>query len=282
MKIQSIFAILSTSLFFTQIVAQESLLGFDDFIEQHQGLDNAAGEIVPLKISEIERKINFFVEEKFPDLLENIDNVLWDSYNTSTTNSYKTHYHTFVAVVKIVNNLELKFFEVIYYPHTKTVKSEYDWSEEQKEFVFDSTLEEREEAKPDLLKLDISNASSPPSLIDFIDTHAGFSKLKAKKNQGQNDFVPLDVKKINGMVGQYVSSAYPNVEYTRNIIWKSYETYVSPYSRHHFHVFIAQVKVAGFRRVKYLQVFYNPLTNVINGDFQWNDDQEKFKRPKRE
>tara|TARA_B100000767_G_scaffold121000_1_gene115398 strand:- start:17940 stop:18797 length:858 start_codon:yes stop_codon:yes gene_type:complete len=279
MKIQYLLAILSTSLFFTQIVAQESNLEFDDFIEQHQGLDNKSGEIIPIGISEIERKINFFIEEKFPDLLENIDNILWDSYDTYSTNSNITHYHTFVAVLKIVNNLDLKFYEIIYYPHTKTVKSEYDWSEEQKGFVFDPSLEAREGAKPDLLKLDISIVSSSPSLADFNDTHNGFSKLKLEKNKGQNNFVPLDIKKINEMVSKYINSTYPEVQYTRNIIWKSYQTYVSPYSRYHFHVFIAQVKVVGFRRVKYLEVFYNPLTNVINGDFEWNGEQEKFMRP---
>ena len=282
MKIHYLIALLSTPFFFTQIVAQEGSVKFDDFIEQHQGLNNDTGELIPIGISGIERKINFFIEEKFPDLLENIDNVLWDSYNTHTTNSYKIHNHSFIAVLKIVDNLELKFYEVIYDPFTNSVRSEYDWSSEKNEFVFDPSLEARENGKPDLIKLDIANAPSPPSLTDFIDTHKGFYKLKSEKNRGENNFVPLDIKSINEMVKQYVASNYPNVQYTRNIIWKSYLTFISPYSSHHYHVFIAQVKVKGVRSVKYLEVFYNPFSNMIRGDFEWNAEQEKFKRPKKE
>ena len=282
MKTHYLIALLSASFFFTQIVAQEDSVKFDDLIEQHQGLDNETGELVPIGISKIERKINFFIEEKFPDLLENIDNVLWDSYDTRTTNSYKIHHHTFVAVLKIVDQLELKFYEVIYDPHTNSVRSEYDWSKEKNEFVFDPSLEKRENGKPDLIKLDIANVPSPPSLTDFIDTHNGFSKLKSEKNRGENNFVPLNIKSINEMVTQYVASNYPNAQYTRNIIWKSYSTFISPYSSHHYHVFIAQVKVKGVRSVKYLEVFYNPFSNMIRGDYQWDDELQKFKRPEKE
>ena len=69
------------------------------------------------------------------------------------------------------------------------------------------------------------------------------------------------------------------MEYTRNIVWKSYSTFISPYSSHHFHVFLVQVKVKGIRSIKYLEVFYNPLTNVTKGDFRWEEENEKFARP---
>ena len=282
MKIRCLIAFVSILLFFNHVVAQEKILEFDDFIEQHNGLDNSSGELVPIRISEIERKINFFIEEKFPDLLEHIDNVLWDSYDTYTTNSYKNHHHTFIAVLKIVNIEELKFYEVIYDPHTQNVRSEYNWSEEKNEFVFDPSLELREKGKPDLLKLEIANVSSSPSLSDFIETHLGFIKLKSEKNRGENNFVPLNIQSINQITSQFIKSTYPNVEYTRNIIWKSYSTFISPYSKHHFHIFIAQVKVKGVRPVKYLEVFYNPHTNTIKGDYEWDDQQEKFKRPMNE
>ena len=109
--------------------------------------------------------------------------------------------------------------------------------------------------------------------------HEGFIRLKEEKNRGENNFVPIDVKEINQKVTQYVATTYPNVQYTRNIVWKSYATFISPHSSHHFHIFLAQVKVSGVRTVKYLEVFFNPLTGTIKGDFQWDDEKEKFLRP---
>ena len=279
MKTSYLFAVLTAMLFSVQIKAQKPIVEFENFIEQHQGLDNVSGELVPIGISEIEMKINFFIEEKFPDLVELIDNVIWDSYSTYTTHSYKNHNHKFVAVLKIKGEEESKFYEVIYDPNSHTVKSEYDWNEEELDFVFDPTLEEREKGKPDLLKQEIANQPNPPGLNDFITTHEGFIRLKQEKNRGENNFVPLDVKGINQMVSQYVAATYSNVQYTRNIVWKAYETFISPYSSHHFHVFLVQVKVKGVRSIKYLQVFYNPLTNVVKGDFQWDEEKEKFARP---
>lgn len=279
MRTSNLLTLLSMIFFSSQLIAQQSIVDFDHFIEQHQGLDNASGELVPIGISEIEMKINFFIEEKFPDLVEKIDNILWDSYETFTTHSYKNHNHKFVVVLKIKGKEETKFYEVIYDSNLKTVKSEFEWNEEKQEFIFNPALEERERGKPDLIALEISNPTTPPGLNKFIETHQGFIRLKQEKNRGENNFVPIDVKVINQKVNQYVAATYPNVQYTRNIVWKSYATFISPYSSHHFHVFLAQVKVSGVRTVKYLEVFFNPSTNTIKGDFQWDDEKEKFARP---
>ena len=279
MRTFNLLTLLSVVFFSCHVTAQQSIVDFDHFIEQHQGLDNITGELVPIGISEIEMKINFFIEEKFPDLVDKIDNILWDSYETYTTHSYKNHNHKFVVVLKIKGEEEPKFYEVIYDPNLKTVKSEFEWNEEKQDFIFDPALEERERGKPDLVALEISNPTTPPGLNTFIDTHEGFIRLIQEKNRGENNFVPIDVKVINQKVNQYVAATYPNVQYTRNIVWKSYATFISPYSSHHFHVFLAQVKVSGVRTVKYLEVFFNPLTNTVKGDFQWDDEKEKFTRP---
>ena len=279
MRTFNLLTLLSVVFFSCHVSAQQSIVDFDHFIEQHQGLDNTTGELVPIGISEIEMKINFFIEEKFPDLVDRIDNILWDSYETYTTHSYKNHNHKFVVVLKIKGEEEPKFYEVIYDPNLKTVKSEFEWNEEKQDFIFDPALEERERGKPDLVALEISNPTTPPGLNTFIDTHEGFIRLIQEKNRGENNFVPIDVKVINQKVNQYVAATYPNVQYTRNIVWKSYATFISPYSSHHFHVFLAQVKVSGVRTVKYLEVFFNPLTNTVKGDFQWDDEKEKFTRP---
>lgn len=279
MRTFNLLTLLSVVFFSCHVTAQQSIVDFGHFIEQHQGLDNTTGELVPIGISEIEMKINFFIEEKFPDLVDKIDNILWDSYETYTTHSYKNHNHKFVVVLKIKGEEESKFYEVIYDPNLKTVKSEFEWNEEKQDFIFDPALEERERGKPDLVALEISNPTTPPGLNTFIDTHEGFIRLIQEKNRGENNFVPIDVKVINQKVNQYVAATYPNVQYTRNIVWKSYATFISPYSSHHFHVFLAQVKVSGVRTVKYLEVFFNPLTNTVKGDFQWDDEKEKFTRP---
>ena len=279
MRTSNFLTLLCVVIFSSHLMAQQSIVNFSHFIEQHHGLDNASGELVPIGISEIEMKINFFVGEKFPDLVEKIDNILWDSYKTFTTHSYKNHNHKFVVVLKIKGEEEPKFYEVIYDPNLKSVKSEYGWDEEKKDFIFDPSLEERERGKPDLVALEISNPTTPPGINNFVEIHEGFIRLKDEKNRGENNFVPIDVKLINQKVKQYVAATYPNIQYTRNIVWKSYTTFISPYSSHHFHVFLAQVKVSGVRTVKYLEVFYNPLTGAIKGDFQWDDEKEKFARP---
>ena len=68
------------------------------------------------------------------------------------------------------------------------------------------------------------------------------------------------------------------MEYTRNVIWNSYNTFVSPFDRFHFHTFIAQVKVEGIDKLKYLEVFYNPVSDKIITDFKWIPEENQFNR----
>ena len=65
---------LLTSVCFSVHAQDNNEVIFEDFIEQHEGLDNSAGELIPIKIDEIERKIRFYIEEKFPKIVENTDN----------------------------------------------------------------------------------------------------------------------------------------------------------------------------------------------------------------
>jgi hypothetical protein len=53
---------------------------------------------------------------------------------------------------------------------------------------------------------------------------------------------------------------------------------LSPFDKYNFHVFIAQVKVQGINRLKYLEVFYNPVTEKITTDFEWITEDEEFFR----
>ena len=59
-------------------------------------------------------------------------------------------------------------------------------------------------------------------------------------------------------------------------MWDSYETYLSPYDRHHYHTFIAGVKVENISRMKYVNVNYYPDTQKINSSFQWDNELKDF------
>ena len=62
-KFRSLLLILVVFGLATPIAAQVQKVGIEDFIEQHQGFEeNADGEIIPINIKEINKKIRFFVE----------------------------------------------------------------------------------------------------------------------------------------------------------------------------------------------------------------------------
>lgn len=265
--------------FFTQGYAQDERVHIKDFIVEHRGLDNIQGEIVPINIDEIKKKINFFIDEKYPDVVKFTDNIIWDAYNTFTSHSYRRHYHSFIARV-IINELdEIRFIEVDYNPYSKTVTGPYVWSIYEEDFFIDPYYLERERRKPDLVALEIANQEQKPSLEDLIGEHANYVQMIEEKNNGQNELVPLNINRINKLIKTYVKDNYSNVDYTRNIIWNSYSTFISPYSKHHYHSFIAQVRVKGYRQRKYIEVFYNPVTQKISSDFKWDDEKGKFYRP---
>ena len=211
-------------------IAQNVDITFEDFIVEHEGLDNTAGELVPINIDEIERKIRFYIEEKFPKIVENTDNILWDAYTTFTSHANKMHKHLFIAQVKVKGELELKFIEIEYNPFSNEVEAYVFWSPEEKDFKFDDKFVKFQNSKADLVELKVANQNEQPGLSPFIQTHQGFIKLREEKNRGQNNSVPLEIKNINQLVVNFVQSNFDNVEYTRNVTWNSYSTYISPYS----------------------------------------------------
>jgi hypothetical protein len=138
--------------------AQEQQVTIEDFIEEHQGFEeNEAGEITPINIKEINKKIRFFVEERYPEIVEYTRNIIWDSYKTFLSPSNIYHYHTFIAQVK-VNDLErLKYVEVVYNPFIKKVKGDFEWIPEDEEFYLIDEKEEKKDNAPDLIELGVSN-----------------------------------------------------------------------------------------------------------------------------
>ena len=102
------------------VYAQQQRVKIEDFITEHEGFEeNEAGEITPINIKEINKIIRFFVEERYPEIVESTRNIIWDSYKTFLSPSDIYHYHTFIAQVKVKDLERLKYVEVIYDPFVK-------------------------------------------------------------------------------------------------------------------------------------------------------------------
>jgi hypothetical protein len=266
----------------TEVSAQQQRVKIEDFIIEHQGFEeNEAGEITPINIKEINKKIRFFVEERYPEIVEYTRNIIWDSYKTFLSPSDIYHYHTFIAQVKVNDLDRLKYVEVMYNPFTKKVKGDFEWIPEDEEFYLIDEKEEKKSNTADLIELGISNQEQKPGLGDFVSEHQGFLDVMERKNLKESEIVPINVIEINKAVRAFVKSTFGNVEYTRNIIWDSYTTFISPFDKFHHHNFIAQVKVKDVKRLKYLDVFYNPKTQKVTSDFVWIESDEEFFRLKK-
>ena len=280
----SVFSLfISLALFCTAFLsAQVQRVKIGDFITEHQGFEeNEAGEITPINIKEINKKIRFFVEERYPEIVEYTRNIIWDSYKTFLSPSDIYHYHTFIAQVKVNDLDRLKYVEVIYNPFIKKVKGDFEWIPEDEEFYLIDEKEEKKDNAADLNELGISNQEEKPGLQNFVSEHQGFLDVMERKNLKDSEIVPINVKEINKAIRAFVKSTFGNVEYTRNIIWDSYTSFISPFDKFHHHNFIAQVKVKGVKRLKYLEVFYNPKSEKVTSDFVWIESDEEFFRQKK-
>ena len=280
----SVFSLfISLALFCTAFLsAQVQRVKIEDFITEHQGFEeNEAGEITPINIKEINKKIRFFVEERYPEIVEYTRNIIWDSYKTFLSPSDIYHYHTFIAQVKVNDLDRLKYVEVIYNPFIKKVKGDFEWIPEDEEFYLIDEKEEMKDNAADLNELGISNQEEKPGLQNFVSEHQGFLDVMERKNLKDSEIVPINVKEINKAIRAFVKSTFGNVEYTRNIIWDSYTSFISPFDKFHHHNFIAQVKVKGVKRLKYLEVFYNPKSEKVTSDFVWIESDEEFFRQKK-
>ena len=251
----------------------------EDFVTQHNGFEeNEEGEINPINLKEINKRIRFFIEEKYPKIVDFTRNIIWDSYGTFLSPSDRYHSHTFIVQVKVKDVDRLKYLEVQYDPYEKKVTGNFQWIPEDEEFYLVDEQVEEQKLLPNLKELEISNHDKKPSLNDFLNEHQGFIDERDRLNLSENEIVPINVAKINKLIRSFNDANYSNVEYTRNIIWDSYTTFLSPFDKYNFHVFIAQVKVEGINRLKYLEVFYNPATEKITTDFEWIESDEEFFR----
>ena len=274
----SIFILLVTLMLKTAL-GQIVTVKIEDFVTQHNGFEeNEEGEINPINLKEINKRIRFFIEEKYPKIVDFTRNIIWDSYGTFLSPSDRYHSHTFIVQVKVKDVDRLKYLEVQYDPYEKKVTGNFQWIPEDEEFYLVDEQVEEQKLLPNLKELEISNHDKKPSLNDFLNEHQGFIDERDRLNLSENEIVPINVAKINKLIRSFNDTNYSNVEYTRNIIWDSYTTFLSPFDKYNFHVFIAQVKVEGINRLKYLEVFYNPATEKITTDFEWIESDEEFFR----
>jgi hypothetical protein len=140
----SLFLLLSTSIF----SQEEKAIVIEDFIQEHETLISYRGndgEIDWESKNEINKKIRFFIEEKYPNVLST-RNIMWDSYETYLSPYDRYHFHTFIAGVKVKDISRMKYVNVRYHPDTQKVNSTYVWDEEVQDFIeLDKEEEEEEE-----------------------------------------------------------------------------------------------------------------------------------------
>ena len=88
-----------------------------------------------------------------------------------------------------------------------------------------------------------------------------------------------DLSKINSLISEYLKKNYSNVEFVMNIVFDSYHTFISAYDKYHYYTFVVQVKLAGKSIPYFIEVFYNPKSEVVNSDFLWSNERDTFYRP---
>jgi len=259
--------------------AQLDPIKMEDFINQHNLFEqNDAGEVNSINDKEINKLIRFFIQRKYYGLVEFTRSIVWNSYETFISPTNRYHLSKFIIQVRVKNVEKLKYLEVFYNPHEKKVDSYFEWDPTDEEFNLNEKQVSFQKKIPDLKKLEISNQDKIPDINEFILQHQGFIDERVRLNLSEKEIVPINAAKINELIRSFNNSNFSNLEYTRNIIWNSYNTFVSPFDKYHFHTFIAQVKVEGIDRLKYFEVFYNPVSSKITTDFKWNEEQKDYLR----
>ena len=259
--------------------AQLSSIKIKDFIDQHNSFEqNDAGEVNAINDKEINKLIRFFIQEKFYGLVELTRSIVWDSYETFISPTKRNQLSKYIIQVKVKDVERLKYLEVLYNPHEKKVDTNFEWDSRDEEFNLLNEQALAQKKIPNLFKLEISNQDDIPNINEFILQHQVFIDEIERLNLSEKEIVPINAANINELIRSFNNSNFTNLEYTRNVIWNSYNTFVSPFDRYHFHTFIAQVKVEGIDRLKYLEVFYNPVNDKITSDFKWSDDKNEYLR----
>ena len=268
---------------FTSFAQEGEFMKIESFVYNTELLKkNEFGIIIPQFDRSLNDRIAFFIEETFQDIIEDSNNIIWQSYQTTTNPILKSHFMTFTVRVKIRNsnqNKEYRYLEIIYFPSTEILSTNYIWDANNRNFRLKDEELERRSYLPNLSDLKIENQTEKATIEDILveyqqllrginDNFIYFNK--AKENQ-------LNI--INSKISEFVLSKYSNVEFIMNIVFDSYHTFVSAYDKYHYYTFIAQVKLKGESVPYFIEIFYNPTNEIANSDFLWSPDRNTFLRP---
>lgn len=243
---------------------------------------NEMGIIIPQLDRNLNDRIEFFILETFDGVIEDSKNIIWQSYKTTTNPILKSHNMTFTVRVSIRNNnqnIEHRYIEVDYFPSTGDINTNYIWDRDKRNFRLSDQEKERRSYLPSLSNLKIENQSEKPSAEDILNEYKqllnGINENFIYFNKAKQD----DLSKINSLISEYLKKNYSNVEFVMNIVFDSYHTFISAYDKYHYYTFVVQVKLAGKSIPYFIEVFYNPKSEVVNSDFMWSNDRDTFYRP---
>ena len=243
---------------------------------------NEMGIIIPQLDRNLNDRIEFFILETFDGVIEDSKNIIWQSYETTTNPILKSHNMTFTVRVSIRNNnqnIEHRYIEVDYFPSTGDINTNYIWDRDKRNFRLSDQEKERRSYLPSLSNLKIENQSEKPSAEDILNEYKqllnGINDNFIYFNKAKQD----DLSKINSLISEYLKKNYSNVEFVMNIVFDSYHTFISAYDKYHYYTFVVQVKLAGKSIPYFIEVFYNPKSEVVNSDFMWSNDRDTFYRP---
>ena len=243
---------------------------------------NEMGIIIPQLDRNLNDRIEFFILETFDGVIEDSKNIIWQSYETTTNPILKSHNMTFTVRVSIRNNnqnIEHRYIEVDYFPSTGDINTNYIWDRDKRNFRLSDQEKERRSYLPSLSNLKIENQSEKPSAEDILNEYKqllnGINDNFIYFNKAKQD----DLSKINSLISEYLKNNYSNVEFVMNIVFDSYHTFISAYDKYHYYTFVVQVKLAGKSIPYFIEVFYNPKSEVVNSDFLWSNERDTFYRP---
>jgi hypothetical protein len=243
---------------------------------------NEKGVIIPQVDRSLNDRIEFFIEETFLGVVEASKNIIWQSYQTTTNPILKSHHMTFTVRVSLLNknqNKEFRYLEIEYLPRTDDLYTNYIWDEQKRKFRLNDNEMERRSYLPNLSNLKIENQSVKPQIEDILKEYRALLGGVNDNFIYFNEAKETELNNINEQIATYVLQQYTNVDFIMNVVFDSYHTFVSAYDTYHFYTFIVQVKLKGSSLPNFIEVFYNPSTNLVNSDFLWSNDREVFYRP---
>ena len=243
---------------------------------------NQKGIIIPQLDRNLNDRIEFFIQETFPNIIDDSKNIIWQSYKTTTNTILKAHSMSFMVRVSIKNTNENKIYryiEIDYFPKTDELSTYYIWDSEKRNFRINDSELERRSYLPQLTDLKIENQPNKAGINDILQEYraliGGINDNFVYFNQAKES----DLDKINQNISSYVKQNYSNVDFVMNIVFDSYHTFISAYDIYHYYTFIVQVKLQGSSTPNFIEVFYNPSTEIVNSDFVWSSQRETFYRP---